>query len=60
MHGHLDSRFSQASEPTPWDTVDDALRRAELYWLTHHRPRQRRPHVTPLVGVWADESFCSA
>lgn len=42
MHGHLDSRFSQASEPTPWDTVDDALRRAELYWLTTVRGKAAR------------------
>src|SRR5262245_12046774 len=56
MKSHLDSRFSEATEPTPWETVDEALRRAELYWLTTVRA-EGRPHVTPLVGVWTDNAF---
>src|SRR5262245_3615821 len=56
MQGNLDSRFSEATEPVAWSTVDDALASAELYWLTTVRS-DRRPHVTPLVGVWLGESF---
>lgn len=54
--GQLDARFSQATEPLPWHTVDDALTSAELYWLTTVR-RDGRPHVTPLVGVWTEDAF---
>ena len=54
--GTLDTRFSEATEPTPWADVDGLLESAELYWLTTVR-RDGRPHVTPLVGIWVDESF---
>jgi nitroimidazol reductase NimA-like FMN-containing flavoprotein (pyridoxamine 5'-phosphate oxidase superfamily) len=56
LSGQLDARFSQATEPLTWETVDAALRSAELYWLTTVR-KNGRPHVTPLVGVWIDDSF---
>jgi nitroimidazol reductase NimA-like FMN-containing flavoprotein (pyridoxamine 5'-phosphate oxidase superfamily) len=52
----LDERFSEATEPLPWDTVDKALTGAELYWFTSVR-EDGRPHVTPMVGVWLDDSF---
>jgi Pyridoxamine 5'-phosphate oxidase len=50
----FDTRFSDpAAGPTPWEDVEAALERAELYWLSTVR-RDGRPHVTPLVGVWHD------
>jgi hypothetical protein len=55
-NGKLDPRFSEATEPVDWQTVADALTNAELYWLTTIRA-DGRPHVTPLVGVWADDGF---
>lgn len=54
--GNLDVRFSQATEPLPWERVGDALGGAELYWLTTVRD-DGRPHITPLVGVWLDDAF---
>ena len=54
--GTLDSRFSEATEPTDWQTAADVLTTAELYWLTTVRS-DGRPHVAPLVGVWVDGSF---
>jgi nitroimidazol reductase NimA-like FMN-containing flavoprotein (pyridoxamine 5'-phosphate oxidase superfamily) len=54
--GNLDVRFSQATEPLPWERVRDALGGAELYWLTTVR-HDGRPHVTPLVGVWLEDAF---
>lgn len=54
--GKLDQRFSEATEPTDWDGVAAVLDTAELYWLTTVRA-DGRPHVTPLVGVWVDDSF---
>jgi PPOX class probable F420-dependent enzyme len=53
----FDARFSDPrGEPTPWDAVEAVLRDAELYWLTTVRS-DGRPHVTPLIGLWDDESF---
>jgi hypothetical protein len=54
--GTLDSRFSEATEPTKWADVNRVLETAELYWLTTAR-KDGRPHTTPLVGVWVDQSF---
>ncbi len=54
--GKLDTRFSEASEPVPWQQVSDALAAAELYWLTTVRS-DGRPHITPLVGAWIDDAF---
>ena len=56
MNGRLDKRFGDAQTPLDWPTVRDALAGAELYWLTTVRV-DGRPHVTPLVGVWADDGF---
>jgi hypothetical protein len=46
--------------PTPGPDAKDVLEQAELYWLTTVR-RDGRPHVTPLIGVWADGAvhFCT-
>lgn len=54
--GTLDTRFSQATEPTEWADTKRVLETAELYWLTTVR-KDGRPHTTPLVGVWVDRSF---
>jgi hypothetical protein len=54
--GHLDTRFSQATEPLGWGRVEDVVTNAELYWLSTVR-KDGRPHVTPLVGVWVDDCF---
>jgi nitroimidazol reductase NimA-like FMN-containing flavoprotein (pyridoxamine 5'-phosphate oxidase superfamily) len=56
INGKLDPRFSEATAPVGWQEVSDALANAELYWLTTVRG-DGRPHVTPLVGVWVDDSF---
>ncbi len=61
MNGKIDKRFSDPeAEPTPWAETFDALERAELYWITTVRP-DGRPHVTPLIGVAADDAvyFCT-
>ena len=59
--GKIDRRFSDPeAEPTPWAEVFGALEAAELYWITTVRP-DGRPHVTPLIGVAADDAvyFCT-
>lgn len=61
MTGELDKRFSDPdAEATSWADALAALERAELYWLTTVRA-DGRPHVTPLIGVVADEAvhFCT-
>jgi nitroimidazol reductase NimA-like FMN-containing flavoprotein (pyridoxamine 5'-phosphate oxidase superfamily) len=61
MRGKLDTRFSDPeAQPTPWADIVGMLERAELYWLTTVRA-DGRPHVTPLIGVVADERvhFCT-
>jgi nitroimidazol reductase NimA-like FMN-containing flavoprotein (pyridoxamine 5'-phosphate oxidase superfamily) len=54
--GKLDTRFSEATEPVSWQQVSDALAGAELYWLTTIR-EDGRPHITPLICAWVDDSF---
>jgi hypothetical protein len=50
----LDRRYSSPdAEATPWGEARDALICAELYWIATVRP-EGRPHVTPLIAVWAD------
>src|SRR3954466_12602594 len=50
----LDTRFSDPeAQPTPWSETEQALERAELYWITTVRA-DGRPHVTPLIGVFSD------
>ncbi|GAA5084892.1 putative pyridoxamine 5'-phosphate oxidase family protein [Thermocatellispora tengchongensis] len=45
---------------TDWAEAREALRRAEVFWLTTVRP-DGRPHVTPLLAVWHGEAlyFCT-
>jgi general stress protein 26 len=48
----LDERFSDpGAEPTSWARTEQALREAQLFWISTVR-RDGRPHVTPLVAVW--------
>lgn len=54
--GALDRRFSEATEPTAWQEVEAALTGATGYRLVTVRA-DGRPHVTPLVGLWADDGF---
>jgi general stress protein 26 len=59
--GRIDGRFSDPeARPTPWPEAARVLEEAELYWLTTVRP-DRRPHVTPLIGVAEDGAmhFCT-
>ena len=50
----VDERYSDVSAvATEWEESARALRTAELFWLTTVRV-DGRPHVTPLVAVWAD------
>jgi len=57
----LDVRFSDPdAHSTPWVTVKRELEAAQLSWITTVRT-DGRPHVTPLVAVWVDETlhFCT-
>jgi nitroimidazol reductase NimA-like FMN-containing flavoprotein (pyridoxamine 5'-phosphate oxidase superfamily) len=57
----IDTRFSDPdAHPTPWAETFGVLESAELYWLTTVRT-DGRPHVTPLIGVAADDTvyFCT-
>lgn len=52
----LDERFSDpGSTATTWDQARAVLEHAQLGWLTTVRA-DGRPHVTPLVPAWRDES----
>jgi general stress protein 26 len=53
----LDTRFSEpGSAATPWETTLQALKAAELSWISTVR-RDGRPHVSPLVTVWFDRAL---
>lgn len=57
----LDQRYSDpGAVATPWDETRRALEAAELSWISTVRP-DGRPHVTPLVAVWAGDAlhFCT-
>ena len=57
----LDVRFSDPdAHSTPWVTVKRELEAAQLSWITTVRT-DGRPHVTPLVAVWVNETlhFCT-
>ena len=50
----LDTRFSDPeAQPTSWEDTLDAIKQAELFWISTVRA-DGRPHVTPLVAVWFD------
>ena len=48
---------SPGAEPLSWEYARSVLAEAPLYRITTVRP-DGRPHSTPLLGVWADESGC--
>jgi uncharacterized pyridoxamine 5'-phosphate oxidase family protein len=53
----LDSRFSAAdAKPTDWNDARRALSEARIYWLTTVR-HDLHPHVTPLIGLFIDDTF---
>ena len=57
----LDQRFSGPdAAATGWEQTRRALEEAELFWVTTVRA-DGRPHMTPLVAVWADDAlhFCT-
>jgi nitroimidazol reductase NimA-like FMN-containing flavoprotein (pyridoxamine 5'-phosphate oxidase superfamily) len=57
----LDQRFSDpAAAAISWDETSKALESAGLFWISTVRA-DGRPHVTPLVAVWADRVlyFCT-
>jgi general stress protein 26 len=57
----LDQRFSAPdAAATGWEETRRALEAAELFWISTVRA-DGRPHVTPLVAVWADGAihFCT-
>jgi general stress protein 26 len=53
----LDPRFSDPNTaPTSWQDTVDALKTAQLAWITTVRS-DGRPHVTPLVAIWHDGAY---
>lgn len=53
----LDTRYSDPeARPIGWKRAREALRKAEVFWLSTVRP-DGRPHVTPLISVWVDEAL---
>jgi nitroimidazol reductase NimA-like FMN-containing flavoprotein (pyridoxamine 5'-phosphate oxidase superfamily) len=50
----LDQRYSgENAVAVGWDETLEILQSAELFWISTVRA-DGRPHVTPLVAVWAD------
>jgi general stress protein 26 len=50
----LDQRYSSGgAPPTAWDEARERLIRADVYWISTVRG-DGRPHVRPLLAVWAD------
>ncbi|MGP8299764.1 pyridoxamine 5'-phosphate oxidase family protein [Streptomyces inhibens] len=57
----LDPAYSsEGAQPTAWAAAVGGMTEAEIFWLTTVRP-DSRPHVTPLLAVWADDAlhFCT-
>ena len=57
----IDARYSSpGATPTSWAAARQALRKAETFWVTTVRP-DGRPHVTPLIAVWFEDTlyFCT-
>jgi nitroimidazol reductase NimA-like FMN-containing flavoprotein (pyridoxamine 5'-phosphate oxidase superfamily) len=53
----LDARFSEpAAQPTSWEATLEAIKQAEIFWISTVRA-DGRPHVTPLVAVWLDDAL---
>jgi hypothetical protein len=45
-----------AASATGWEEARQVLETAELFWICTVRP-DGRPHVTPVVAVWAEEAI---
>ena len=57
----IDARYGEDGvAPVPWSDARARLENAGVAWLSTVRP-DGRPHVTPLVFVWADNAiwFCT-
>ena len=53
----LDTRFSDPDAvATDWEETRRALEDAELFWISTVRA-DGRPHLTPLVAVWLDDTI---
>jgi general stress protein 26 len=53
----LDTRFSEPDAvATGWEETRHVLETAELFWISTVRS-DGRPHVTPLVAVWLEDSI---
>ena len=53
----FDSEYSNpAASATGWEEARQVLETAELFWVCTVRP-DGRPHVTPVVAVWAEEAI---
>jgi general stress protein 26 len=53
----LDQRYSdQKAVAVGWEVTLQILQSAELFWISTVRA-DGRPHVTPLVAVWADDAI---
>jgi hypothetical protein len=53
----LDARYSgENARAVPWKEALDRVEQAGLFWVATVR-RDGRPHVTPVVGAWADGAF---
>jgi pyridoxine/pyridoxamine 5'-phosphate oxidase len=56
----IDHRFSDPrATAAGWDQTREALEAAELFWVSTVRA-DGRPHVTPVVAVWAEGAVCFA
>ena len=52
----IDQRYSDpAATATGWEETRQVLETAELFWLSTVRA-SGRPHVTPVVAVWAEDA----
>ncbi|MFJ8676457.1 pyridoxamine 5'-phosphate oxidase family protein [Streptomyces sp. NPDC093589] len=51
---------SEGAAPTTWSAAVGGMTEAEIFWLSTVRP-EGRPHVTPVLAVWADGAlhFCT-
>jgi uncharacterized pyridoxamine 5'-phosphate oxidase family protein len=53
----FDEEYSDpAATATGWEEARKVLEEAELFWVSTVRA-DGRPHVTPVVAVWADEAL---
>jgi nitroimidazol reductase NimA-like FMN-containing flavoprotein (pyridoxamine 5'-phosphate oxidase superfamily) len=54
----LDQRYSDpAAVAAGWEETLGVLEAAELFWISTVRG-DGRPHVTPVVAVWAEDAVC--